>query len=156
MKYNKREVTVSVMLFETDKNSIKYEQAFVQSKIINCDWIVEAMKPTLIAPSDLDSIIHISVEESISSHKYIKDKFLVFEFKTEGVKMPNGQRKMLMALANQKDFEVVMVEHKARDVNKRPIRSTWYYDAENIETFEGIESSQNAVNKWAKKHGRIK
>jgi len=161
MKYNKREVDVSVTLFETEKNPIQSPRAFVQSRIINCDWIVEAMKPTLIAPSDLDNIMHIRVEESIGSFKFVKDKFLVFEFKTIGVKMtndngnPNGQYIMLKAIANQKDWEVVIVEHGSGDIDKRPIRSTWHYDAENIKTFEGMESVQSEIVNWAKRYGKI-
>lgn len=163
MRHKKRQVTVPITLFETDNNPIHSPQAFIQSRIINYAWVCDALRGTGIQPSDGDGLIHIEVDQLVNDFQTLTvDKFLLLEYKTKGKKMNNannkmsGQERMLNAVANQQDWEVVLIQHEAKDVDKTPVVATWFYGRGETEYFIGVESLQCAINVWAKKHGRIK
>ena len=162
MKHRKRQVTTTITIFDTDQNPIHSPTAFIQSRIINYAWVSDALRGTGIQPSDGDGLIHIEVEIPLT--KYVTatvDKFLLLEYKTKGVKMNNannklsGQARMLNAVANQKDWEVVLIQHEPKDVDKTPVAATWYYGHGKEEHFFGVQNLQKAINNWAKKHRRI-
>ena len=163
MRHRKRQVRATITIFDTDQNPIHSPEAFIQSRIINYAWVSDALRGTGIQPSDGDGLIHIEVEQPVNKYQTATvDKFLLLEYKTKGVKMNNannklsGQARMLNAVANQKDWEVILIEHEARDVDKKPVVSTWFYGRGKKEFFFGEDNLRQAITDWAKKHGRIK